>query len=162
MSRARTRRPRPCARSPAISPFSSSRWAFSEPGCWRFRCLPVRRPTPSPRRCGGHAGLGHRPQEAKRFYATIVAGTLVGVGINFVDIDPIKALFWTAVINGIVAVPLMVVMMFMASRRDVMGGFVLPRWLWVFGWLATSRDDRCGGDDVRHLVGVAGHIPPFA
>ena len=84
------------------------------------------------------AGLSQQPRDAKRFYATIVAGTLVGLGINFVDISPIKALFWTAVINGVVAVPLMIVMMFMASRRDIMGGFVLPRWLWVIGWLATA------------------------
>jgi NRAMP (natural resistance-associated macrophage protein)-like metal ion transporter len=83
------------------------------------------------------AGLSYQPREAKRFYATIVGGTLVGLGINFIDINPIKALFWTAVINGVVAVPLMIVMMFLASRRDIMGGFVLPRWLWVFGWLAT-------------------------
>jgi Mn2+/Fe2+ NRAMP family transporter len=84
------------------------------------------------------AGLSQRPAEAKRFYATIVGGTLVGLGINFVDISPIKALFWTAVINGVVAVPLMIVMMFMASRRDIMGGFVVSRWLWIFGWLATA------------------------
>jgi len=84
------------------------------------------------------AGLAYQPREAKRFYATIVGGTLVGLGINFVDISPIKALFWTAVINGVVAVPLMIVMMFLARRRDIMGGFVLPRWLSIFGWLATA------------------------
>jgi NRAMP (natural resistance-associated macrophage protein)-like metal ion transporter len=84
------------------------------------------------------AGLSQQPREAQRFYATIVGGTLVGLGINFIDISPIRALFWTAVINGVVAVPLMIVMMFMASRRDIMGAFVLPRWLWVIGWLATA------------------------
>ena len=50
------------------------------------------------------SGLDQRPREAKRFYATIVGGTLIGIGINFVHIDPIKALFWSAVINGVVAV----------------------------------------------------------
>jgi Mn2+/Fe2+ NRAMP family transporter len=52
--------------------------------------------------------------------------------------QPVKALFLTAVINGVVAVPLMIVMMFLARRRDIMGGFVLSRWLSVFGWLATA------------------------
>jgi NRAMP (natural resistance-associated macrophage protein)-like metal ion transporter len=84
------------------------------------------------------AGLSRLPQEAKRFYATIVGGTVIGVGINFVNIDPIKALFWTAVINGVVAVPLMVVMMIMTMQRKVMGEFTLPRPLWAIGWLSTA------------------------
>src|SRR5207249_9465287 len=84
------------------------------------------------------AGLSRLPQEAKRFYATIVGGTVIGVGINFVHIDPIKALFWSAVINGVVAVPLMVVMMLMTMRREVMGDFILPRRLWLMGWLSTA------------------------
>ena len=83
-------------------------------------------------------GLGRRPREAKAFYGTIVVGTLIGVAINFIHIDPIKALFWTAVINGVVAVPLMVVMMLMSMRREVMGQFTLPRRLWVMGWLSTA------------------------
>lgn len=83
-------------------------------------------------------GLGWLPREAKRFYATIVAGTILGVGINFIDVDPIKALFWVAVINGVVAVPLMVVMMLMTMRRDVMGDFTLPRPLQIVGWLSTA------------------------
>jgi NRAMP (natural resistance-associated macrophage protein)-like metal ion transporter len=84
------------------------------------------------------AGLSRLPQEAKRFYATIVGGTVIGVGINFVNIDPIKALFWTAVINGVVAVPLMVVMMIMTMQPKVMGEFTLPRPLWAIGWLSTA------------------------
>jgi Mn2+/Fe2+ NRAMP family transporter len=84
------------------------------------------------------AGLGFQPRDAKAFYATIVGGTLIGVGINFVNIDPIKALFWTAVINGVVAVPLMVVMMLMTMERRVMGQFTLPRPLWAIGWLSTT------------------------
>jgi NRAMP (natural resistance-associated macrophage protein)-like metal ion transporter len=84
------------------------------------------------------AGLSRLPQEAKRFYATIVGGTVIGVGINFVHIDPIKALFWTAVLNGVVAVPLMVVMMIMTMQPKVMGEFTLPRPLWAIGWLSTA------------------------
>ena len=83
-------------------------------------------------------GLGRRPREAKAFYGTIVVGTLIGVAINFIHIDPIKALFWTAVINGVVAVPLMVVMMLMTMRCEVMGDFTLPRPLWVMGWVSTA------------------------
>jgi Mn2+/Fe2+ NRAMP family transporter len=63
--------------------------------------------------------------------------TLIGIFINFVGLDPIRALFWSAVINGVVAVPLMVIIMLMAMRRDVMGRFVLPRGLWAMGWLCT-------------------------
>ncbi len=83
-------------------------------------------------------GLARRPLDAKAFYGAIAAATLVGVAINFVDLDPIKALFWSAVINGVVAVPLMVVIMLMAMQRRVMGAFTLPRLLWVIGWLSTA------------------------
>jgi Mn2+/Fe2+ NRAMP family transporter len=82
-------------------------------------------------------GLGRRPREAKAFYATIAVATLLGIGIDFVAIDPIKALFWSAVINGVIAVPLMAVMMIMTARPKVMGRFTLPRPLLLVGWLAT-------------------------
>jgi len=82
-------------------------------------------------------GLDRLPRDAKAFYGTIVAGTLVGVLINFVHLDPIKALFWSAVINGVIAVPLMVVIMLMSMQPKVMGAFTLPRALWAMGWLCT-------------------------
>ncbi len=87
---------------------------------------------------GWPTGLARRPLDAKAFYGTIVAATLIGILINFVDIDPIKALFWTAVLNGVVAVPLMAVMMVMTMQPQVMGDFVLPRPLWAMGWLSTG------------------------
>jgi len=87
---------------------------------------------------GWPSGLGRQPHEAKAFYATIVGGTVIGIAINFVNLDPIKALFWTAVINGIVAVPLMIVMMVMTMQPKVMGQLTLPTWLWVVGWLSTA------------------------
>lgn len=86
---------------------------------------------------GWPTGLARLPRDAKAFYGTIAVATLIGVFINFVDIDPIKALFWSAVINGVVAVPLMVMIMTMAMQRRVMGDFTLPRPLWAAGWLAT-------------------------
>lgn len=82
-------------------------------------------------------GLGRLPHEAKAFYGLIAVATLIGIAINFVHIDPIKALFWTAVINGIVAAPLMVVMMIMTANRKVMGRFTLPPVLKAVGWAAT-------------------------
>ncbi|MBI1774011.1 MAG: divalent metal cation transporter [Proteobacteria bacterium] len=83
-------------------------------------------------------GLARRPLEAKAFYGTIAMATLIGMAINFTDIDPIKALFWSAVLNGIVAVPLMIVMMILTMEPKVMGQFTLPRPLWAMGWLSTA------------------------
>ena len=87
---------------------------------------------------GWTTGLAREPMDAKAFYGAIAAATLIGIGFNFVGVDPMKALFWCAVINGVVAVPLMVVMMIMAMQPKVMGQFVLPRPLWVMGWLCTA------------------------
>ena len=83
-------------------------------------------------------GLGYKPREAKAFYGTIAVATLLGIGINLLPIDPMKGLFWAAVINGVVSVPLMAVMMAMSARPAVMGGFTLPRYLRIMGWLATA------------------------
>jgi NRAMP (natural resistance-associated macrophage protein)-like metal ion transporter len=83
-------------------------------------------------------GLGRQPLDAKAFYGTVVVATLLGIAGNLVGLDPIKALFWAAVINGVVAVPLMVVMMVMAAAPKVMGPFVLPLSLKLMGWLCTA------------------------
>ena len=83
------------------------------------------------------SGLALKPLEARGFYAIIVAAIVIGVGIDFAPLDPIKALFWSAVINGIVALPIMVVMMLLASRREAMGPFVVSRRLKRLGWFAT-------------------------
>lgn len=82
-------------------------------------------------------GLGRRPMEAKAFYATIAIATMVGVGLNFTPIDPIKALYWSAVVNGLVAVPVMAIMMLMTARRKIMGEVRVPVSMRVVGWLAT-------------------------
>jgi NRAMP (natural resistance-associated macrophage protein)-like metal ion transporter len=86
---------------------------------------------------GWHVGLARKPHRAKAFYSAIALATLIGVVLNFTNIDPIKALFWSAVINGIVAVPVMVMMMHLASHRAAMGAFKLHMGLKVMGWLAT-------------------------
>ena len=82
-------------------------------------------------------GLDHKPKEAKAFYATIAAATLGGVALNFTPIDPVKALYWSAVVNGVLAAPLMAVMLVMAMNGRVMGHLTLPRPLLIVGWLAT-------------------------
>ncbi len=87
---------------------------------------------------GFHVGLARKVGRAKGFYATIAAATFVGALLNFTPLDPIRALFWTAVINGVVAVPIMVMMLLIARRRDAMGDFVLPPLLTAVGWVATG------------------------
>jgi NRAMP (natural resistance-associated macrophage protein)-like metal ion transporter len=88
--------------------------------------------------CKWRTSLERQPREAPGFYAVICVATLIGLVINFLHMDPVKALVWAAVLNGIVAAPLMVVIMLMASSRRVMGKFELPRYLLWTGWLATG------------------------
>lgn len=83
------------------------------------------------------ASLERKPTDAKKFYAAIATCTAVGALLNFTSLDPIKALFWAAVLNGVAAVPLMLIIMTMATSRTVMGTFVLPTYLKVVGWLAA-------------------------
>ena len=78
-----------------------------------------------------------KPNQAKGFYGIIVISTLIGVVLCFTPIDPIKALYWSAVINGVISVPIMAVMMLMAARADIMGQFVISRRLKVLGWVCT-------------------------
>uniref|UniRef100_UPI00047A3151 divalent metal cation transporter n=1 Tax=Rhizobium loti TaxID=381 RepID=UPI00047A3151 len=83
-------------------------------------------------------GLEREPLAAKAFYATIALATIVGVCLNFTPINPFKALYWSAVVNGIVAVPVMAVMMLMTARSDVMGKVTVPLVMRIIGWIATA------------------------
>ncbi len=83
-------------------------------------------------------GLNRRPREAKAFYATIGAATLAGAAITFVGIDPMKALYWSAVVNGVLAAPLMAVMMLIARNPRVMGKLTLSRTMTWGGWAAAA------------------------
>jgi NRAMP (natural resistance-associated macrophage protein)-like metal ion transporter len=85
-----------------------------------------------------HIGLGRKLMEARGFYTILTVATLMGVMLTFTPIDPIAALFWSAVINGVIAVPFMAIMMLMVGRADVMGPFVAPPRLRILGWLATA------------------------
>jgi Mn2+/Fe2+ NRAMP family transporter len=86
---------------------------------------------------GWPEGLARKPKAAKAFYATIAVATMVGAAINFSPINPIKALFWSAVINGVVAVPVMAIMMIMTASPKIMGKFAVGGALRAVGWIAT-------------------------
>ncbi len=79
-------------------------------------------------------GLERQWFEAKRFYAIIAVATVVGTGLDFTPIDPMKALYWSAVINGVVAVPIMIGLMLLAGKKQVMGSFTSGRKTRWFGW----------------------------
>ncbi|GJI98378.1 iron transporter [Duganella caerulea] len=83
-------------------------------------------------------GLEKTPSQAKGFYGIIAVATIVGIALGFTPIDPIKALYWSAVINGVISLPIMAVMMLMAGRSSIMGRFVIGRRLRVLGWGATG------------------------
>jgi NRAMP (natural resistance-associated macrophage protein)-like metal ion transporter len=87
---------------------------------------------------GWTEGLNRKPKEAKAFYGVIVLATAGGIALNFIGIDPMKALYWAAVVNGLLAPPLMVVTMLIASNPKVMGNLVLSPHLKAIGWLATT------------------------
>ena len=87
---------------------------------------------------GWTIGLEHKPREAVGFYTVIGLATLVGVAVDYSPLDPIRALFWSAVLNGVISVPLMAAMMIVVSRKDEMGQFVASLRQRVMGWFATA------------------------
>jgi len=87
--------------------------------------------------CKWPVGLSRRPKDAVAFYSTLAASTALGVAITLSPINPIQALYWSAVINGVVAVPVMTVMMLMIGQSRVMGKFTIRGWLRWLGWTAT-------------------------
>lgn len=87
---------------------------------------------------GWTEGLDRKPREAKAFYGVIALATMGGVALNFIGIDPMKALYWAAVVNGLLAPPLMVVTMLIASNPVAMGGMPISRGLKIGGWLSTA------------------------
>jgi NRAMP (natural resistance-associated macrophage protein)-like metal ion transporter len=87
---------------------------------------------------GWKEGLEYQPQQAAGFYSIIVVSSFIGVLIDWSPIEPMRALFWSAVLNGLAAVPLMIAMMVVVSRRQVMGRFTATKPLLVLGWAATA------------------------
>jgi Mn2+/Fe2+ NRAMP family transporter len=87
---------------------------------------------------GWKIGLEHWPWEAKGFYAVITGGMVLALAVVFSPLDPIKALFWSAVVNGVISVPIMAAMMVVGGRRREMGRYAAGRWEKLFGWAATA------------------------
>lgn len=87
---------------------------------------------------GWRIGLEQKPENAKAFYGVIAACFAAGLLMLFLPIDPIRALFWSAVLNGVIAVPLMVATMLVVSNRAHLGPFVAPLGLRIVGWAATG------------------------
>jgi Mn2+/Fe2+ NRAMP family transporter len=83
-------------------------------------------------------GLDRKPREAVAFYSVLALSAVIGIALNFTSINPISALYWSAVINGVLAVPVMVLLMVMSRRKDVMGDFVIKGPLHWLGWLSTA------------------------
>jgi NRAMP (natural resistance-associated macrophage protein)-like metal ion transporter len=84
------------------------------------------------------SSLEYKPALAKEFYGVIALATLGGVALGLSPIDPVKALYWSAVVNGVISAPVMVVTMLLASNHRVMGKFVIKGGLKIAGWLATA------------------------
>jgi Mn2+/Fe2+ NRAMP family transporter len=101
---------------------------------------------------GWPEGLERHWREAKGFYAIIGVATIVGTGLDFTPIDPMKALYWSAVINGVVAVPIMAAMMLLAGKPQVMGALPVRRKTRALGWGAVVMMVAAVGMMLRDLV----------
>jgi NRAMP (natural resistance-associated macrophage protein)-like metal ion transporter len=88
-------------------------------------------------------GLARKPKEATAFYVVLAISGLLGIALNFMPIDPIKALYWSAVLNGVLAAPVMVGLMVLARRTKVMGKLVVKGWLYWLGWASTVAMAFC-------------------
>ena len=83
-------------------------------------------------------GLDRRLFQAKSFYAAIAIATMAGVGLNFTPLDPVRALYWSAVVNGILAAPVMAVLMLIAGNGRIMGRLTISPVMKLIGWAATA------------------------
>ena len=150
------KRPRRCGRSQANLLSSCSRLASSGPDCSRCRCWPARWLTPSARhangRLGSRASLARR-QRSMRAWARRPSWEWRSRSLRSIR----SRLYWTAVINGLVAVPVMVVMMLMTAQQRVMGQFTVNGWLRWLGWAATCAMAVCA---LRMIVGWIVGAPP--
>jgi len=84
------------------------------------------------------ASLESKPGQAPKFYFIVAVATVIGLLLNFAGLDPIRALYWSAIVNGIAAAPVMAMLMIMSANRAVVREFTLPRYLRIVGWTATA------------------------
>ncbi|WP_298260383.1 divalent metal cation transporter [Bradyrhizobium sp.] len=88
-------------------------------------------------------GLSRKPREAVAFYSVLGFSGLCGIGLNFTPLDPIQALYWSAVVNGVLAAPVMVILMLLARRPKVMGKLIVTGPLYWLGWASTAAMGFC-------------------
>ncbi|KIZ40673.1 divalent metal cation transporter, partial [Rhodopseudomonas palustris] len=88
-------------------------------------------------------GLSRKPKEAIAFYSVLALSVATGIALNFTPIDPIQALYWSAVINGILAAPVMIIMMLLVRKQSVMGDLIVKGPVCWLGWLATAVMSLC-------------------
>ncbi len=100
-------------------------------------------------------GLEKKPAEARSFYTFLIVSVLLGTALTLTPIDPMKALFWSAVINGVAAVPLMAVILLLATDRRIMGAHRIAPWMRWGGWLATLA---MGVADIVMLITLPGQL----
>lgn len=103
---------------------------------------------------GWPVGLARPPLQAKAFYSAITIATILGALGNLLSVSPLKALVWAAVINGIVAVPVMALLMLMSGNPQVMGRFCVSKTWKLIGWTATAA---MGAATVVFIVATVGH-----
>jgi Mn2+/Fe2+ NRAMP family transporter len=87
---------------------------------------------------GWKEGLSYKLKEASAFYGVIIIATMIGLGINFVGIDPIKALIYSAVANGLVAPVLLILIVLLSSNKKIMGQYASGFWAKILGWLCVA------------------------
>ncbi|MDQ6629772.1 MAG: divalent metal cation transporter [Pseudomonadota bacterium] len=86
---------------------------------------------------GWRAGLSHGFREARGFYLIIIAATGIGTAMGVLEVDPIRALVWSAIVNGVISVPIMVVLMLIGQSQKMMGRYTITQRHRFFGWAAT-------------------------
>jgi NRAMP (natural resistance-associated macrophage protein)-like metal ion transporter len=87
---------------------------------------------------GWTAGLSHGFHDAKGFYLIIIAATGIGTAMGYLEVDPIKALVWSAIVNGVISVPIMAALMWIGQSERLMGDFTISPRHRIFGWTATG------------------------
>ncbi len=119
-------------RLPAVQPGYYRHGHAGDPGARRLAAYAIGETQ------GWKVGLDNKPWEAVGFYLVIATAVTLGLGIDYSGLDPIKALYWSAVLNGVIAVPMMAAMMIVANSKKKMGEFTAGPALAILGWASTA------------------------